>query len=90
MHLKVVLWLTIILPFITPIVMPNNLALIPIICHLASWVKTSDSHVPGSSVPMYLQVEEEQIREALETLEDHLGIRRVLESLPTANLHTDL
>ena len=39
---------------------------------------------------MYSQVEEEQIREALETLEDHLGIRRVLESLLTANLHANL
>ena len=39
---------------------------------------------------MYLQVEEEQIREALETLEDHLGIRRVLELLLTVNLHADL
>ena len=70
--------------------MPNDLALIPIICRLALWVKTSDSHVPGSSAPAYLQVEEEQIREALETLEDCLGIRRVLELLPTVNLYTDL
>ena len=41
-------------------------------------------------MPAYSQVEEEQIREALETLEDHLGIRRVLELLPTANLHANL
>ena len=88
MLLKVVLKLTT-LPVI-PIIMPNNLVLILIIHHLTLWNKTSDSHVPGNSAPTYLQVEEEQIREALETLEDCLGIRRVLESLPTVNLHANL
>ena len=90
MLLEVILWLTTILPLITPIIMPNNLALILIVHHLVSWVKISNSCVPGNSAPAYLQVEEEQIREALEMLEDHLGIRRVLESLLTANLHADL
>ena len=90
MHPEVVLWLTTILPLVASIVMPNNLALIPIIHHLTSWIKTSNSHVPGSSAPACLQVEEEQIREALEMLEDCLGIRRVLELLPTANLHANL
>ena len=41
-------------------------------------------------MPAYSQVEEEQIQEALEMLNDHLGIRRVLESLPTQDLHADL
>ena len=71
------------------IVMPNNLAIILILHHLTSWVKTSNSHTQGNSTLVYLQVEE-QIREALETLNDCLGIRRVLESLPAADLHTDL
>ena len=70
--------------------MPNNLAIVPTLCHLASWIKTSDSHVPGNSAPTYSQVEEEQIREALEMLNDQLGIRRVLESLLTQDLHADL
>ena len=41
-------------------------------------------------MPVYLQVEEEQIREALETPNDCLGVRRVLESLLTEDLHSDL
>ena len=90
MHLEVVLWLTIVLLLVAPIAMPNNLVLILIIHYLTLWVKTSNSHVPGSSMPVYSQVEEEQIREALEMLEDCLGIRRVLELLLTANLHADL
>ena len=90
MHLEVVLWLTIILSLIAPIAMPNNLASVLTLHHLASWVKTSNSHVPGSSTPAYSQVEEEQIWEALETLNNHLGIRIVLELLLTQDLHTDL
>ena len=90
MHLKVILWLTTILPLVTPIAMPNNLVLILIIHLLTLWIKTSNFHVPGSSAPTYSQVEEEQIREAPEMLEDRLGIRRVLELLLTVNLHADL
>ena len=90
MHLEVILWLITVFPLVRLIAMPNNLVLILIVCHLALWVKTSDSHIPGSSAPTYSQVEEDQIGEALETLEDRLGIRRVLELLLTANLHTNL
>ena len=39
---------------------------------------------------MYLQVEEEQIREALKLLNDHLGVQRIFQSLLTIDLHSDL
>ena len=41
-------------------------------------------------MPAYSQVEEEQIREALEMLNNCLGVRRILELLPTEDLHSDL
>ena len=90
MHLEIVLWLTIVLPLITPIVMPKNLDTILTLHHLTSWVKTSNSHAQGNSVPAYSQVEEEQIQEAPETLNDHLGIRGVLKLLLTQDLHADI
>ena len=90
MHLEVVLWLNIVLSLVRPIAMLNNLAIVPTLCHLASWVKTSDSHAQGNSTPAYSQVEEEQIQEALGMLNDQLGIRRVLELLLTQDLYTNL
>ena len=41
-------------------------------------------------MPTYTQVEEEQIWEALELLNDRLGVQRIFQSLPTIDLHSDL
>ena len=68
----------------------KQLGYCPTLCHLTSWIKTSDSPAQGNSTSVYLQVEEEQIWEALEMLNDQLGIRRVLELLLAENLHMDL
>ena len=70
--------------------MPNNL--VSIIYHLQkhSWVKTPDSHQSRSSAPAYSQVEEEQIWEALELLNNYLGVQRIFQSLPTIDLHSNL
>ena len=70
--------------------MPNNLVSVTFHLRKRSWVKTPDSRQSGSSAPAYSQVEEEQIRESLDLLNDHLGVRRILESLPTRDLHADL
>ena len=80
--------LTIALLLAMPTVMPNNLDHIPIvILHQAS-----SSHVSEncSSTPAYSQVDEEGIRRALDTLQDHLSLCRLFEEMPVESLWLEL
>ena len=86
--LEVDCWLIIVLQLVAPIIIPNNLGHIPIVILL----QVSSFHVSKncSSVPAYSQVDEEGIRRALDTLQDHLSLRHLLEEIPVESLQPEL
>ena len=86
--LEVDCWLIIVLRLVAPIIIPNNLGHIPIVILL----QVSSFHVSKncSSVPAYSQVDEEGIRRALDTLQDHLSLRHLLEEIPVESLRPEL
>ena len=73
-----------------PIVMPCNLALIPICNWNTSWIETLDSHAPETSVPLYSELSGELIRDVLEMLADQLSICRIFLEMLMEDLQLDL
>jgi len=70
--------------------MPNNWAPILTRIRATSWDKTSASRVQESSAPPYNELDEERIREALDTLQDRLSAQRVFSMMPLGDLRSVL
>ena len=82
-----VLWLIIVLPLVIVIVMPNNLAFIPIRIRGTSWIKIFDSPAVENCTPLsYRPPTPEGVAAALNLLAGRLELRAMFQSMPTEDL----